>query len=150
MPDDTVAAPVAQGFNLSAARQIVAREEEGADLPIKGADGKPLFYLDGTEQKPVTVGVIGSYSSTFRKLMTERTQLAKRLGREPTPEEERAADLDLIASCVTRWAGFFDGDTPLPCTKANVLDALTIPWIEVQIDRGAVTHDRFFGASVAA
>lgn len=138
------------GFDLSAAKPVAAKEDEGQTVHVHSELGEPLYYDGG---KPVTMTVVGTYSSTYRRAeeALSNQRLKRRSRAALTAGVIRAESRSVLAACVLAWDGFMDGGKPLACTKENVVRVLeAAPWIEDQVTAAMEDHAGFFSNSSAS
>jgi hypothetical protein len=71
--DEKLPAVVAQigerpalGFELNDAHAVSDREDKGIEVRIQAADGSPMYYQNGTSQRPVVIRIAGEYSNRYR------------------------------------------------------------------------------------
>ena len=136
------------GFNLAATKGVTEREDEGQVVELRDEMGDPMTY--GSEGKPVTMLVAGTYSSAYRKAQQKQYR-ARARGRRGGADIDLDADvIALSAACVLAWDGLFDGTTPLPLGRENVIAVLTrAPWMHEQV-LGAMNDHAGFSRSVPA
>lgn len=136
----------AEGFDLSAAEPVAAREDEGLVVHVHGPDGGPLYFGG---DKPVTVTVAGTYSARYRRAeeaVATRRLKARRASLDAAGLRRDA--LEVQAACVLAWSGFFRDGKPIDCTKDNVIAALkAAPWLQTQIETAMEDHAGFFQGS---
>lgn len=137
---------MSKGFDLSSAAPVADAEDEGQTFHVHDEHGDPLYYAD---QKPVTMTMAGTYSRRYRRAeeaMTNRR--LKRRRRSLSAEEVRRDQLHLTASCALDWEGFFQGGTPIECTKDNAVKVLEVaPWIRDQAEQVMEDHAGFLQSS---
>lgn len=128
------------GFDLARAKEVTEREDQGRVVQIVNERGEPI--------EGVTMTVIGSYSTRYRRAVEARADRKFRLGRVPKPEELRAETLQMYADCVTEWTGIEDDGKPLACTPANVAKLFGLaPWVYEQVAQAVEDHAGFSAAS---
>lgn len=137
------------GFDLSTAKPVADREDEGQVVHLSDLHSEPMYY--GEDRKPVTVKVAGTFSATYRRAeQALADRRLKRSARRLTGEGMQKDQLGLVAACVLSWEGFFDNGKPIPCDRSSVVMVLErAPWIREQIERAMEDHEGFFGGSSA-
>lgn len=140
-----------QGFDLSTAKDVATRENEGQWVEIHSPAGDRLEWASGGETRPVRVRVAGTYSERYRRAEERmRDRRMKKASRYSGEQFERD-QLRLVAACVLEWEGFFNGGKAIPCDEQNVVTVLqNAPWIQEQIQVGMQDHEGFSEASSAA
>jgi hypothetical protein len=135
-----------QGFDLSTAADITARENDGTWIELFGADEELMTFGDG---QPVAMRVAGAHSQHYRD--AERAMVEQQLRKQRkqmTAEQATRRTKEMIAACVLEWRGIFANGEPLPCTRANVLAVFdAAPWIYAQVVAAVGDHARFFEAA---
>jgi hypothetical protein len=138
------------GFDLGSTKGVEEREEDGQVIELHDAELEPLLY--GSQKRPVTMTIVGSYSPTYKR--AEESQLSKTLrrrGQVLTGPELKAQRTELLAACVKAWDGFFEDGNPVPCERSFVLDVLRkAPWIREQVERAVDDHAGFSKVSSSA
>lgn len=133
------------GFDLGHAKAVADREDVGQVVHLKDESGEPL-YVDEARTEPVTVTVVGTYSSRYRRALDGKLDRQAR-NRRADPESVKQDSLEVIADCVIAWAGIVNGGVPLDCKRVNVLKLLDVVWIKEQITAAMEDHAGFFRAS---
>ena len=125
---------------------IADQEDEGTEVHIRDANDEKQFFGPKNDQ-PVTITVVGTYSSRYRRLVAaNRDRAIKRRSLDGDDLEQRS--LDLVAGCIIAWDGFTAGSQPYPLTKANAVALLdACPWIREQVEAAMNNHALFFKAS---
>lgn len=138
------------GINLAQFADIAAQEDEGVVVHIDDpVTGEPAYY--GTDRKPVTVTVAGSYSQRFRDAEARRLAKWAKQRRTPKGAEVSESQIETTAACILGWDGIFDkpvedGGAPLPCTPENAQRLLKVAnAIYQQLWEAMHDHERFFG-----
>jgi hypothetical protein len=131
-------------FSLSAAKAVSQREDRGASVALRDEQGEALTVTIDGETMPVIARVAGKLSATYRKAEQAAADKAiKRRSMDVTAEAIERQQLDIIAACVLSW-NLYDGDTPIPCTKENVVTVfLAAPWIRRDIEGAMSDPARF-------
>ena len=143
----------AGGFDLGAVAPVSDLEDEGTAVHLRDIDDELMYFTpDGEkEERPVTITVAGSYSKRYRKAQnahTTRTMKGARRGTRVTGEALQEQMLDLAATCVIAWDGFFDAGKILSCNKENAVRVFQqAPWFLEQVQAAQVDHASFFGKS---
>jgi hypothetical protein len=135
-----------KGIDITLAADAAKVEDEGQVVHLRGRDGELLYFANGTEaQKPVTITVVGTYSTVYRSALNrQRDRLVKMRRAKLTGDMVEEQQLDLMAACVLGWDGFFVGERPVPFTRENVKQVLaTVPWIREQVDEAMSDHEGF-------
>jgi hypothetical protein len=133
-------------MDISRGKAVVSREDEGMVLHIRDETGEKAYQADGAT--PVTITVVGSYSSRYRKAMEVNRERAVRIRRK-LDEEDMVDEIDrqgmeLLASCVVGWDGFTADGKPVPFSKENTITILTeLPWVREQVNEAIVNHAGF-------
>ena len=130
-------------------KQVVAQDEEGAEIPIYQKSGEPYMGLDG---EPSVFIVVGTESKQYRA--AKRAHLARlhkrarrRSGTTAPPEEMERDALELVAASVIGFRGWDDGKAELAFTPDNVRALLAFDHIFDQVNVGIQAHADFFSAS---
>jgi hypothetical protein len=139
-----------QGFDLSTAPDLGAIEDEGQTIHLQDEHDEPMYYGEGTEKKPVTWTVKGTYSNTYLAVLkAQKRRLGKRLriGQDVADATE-GNDVEAIVKCTEGFDGFFMGPgKKLPFTAENAMAILTstrAQHLRAQIERAMGDHERFF------
>jgi hypothetical protein len=121
----------------------VAKDEEGAVVPIFKKDGTPYLAADGTTQ--VTITVRGSESRAYAAAQAsiQRRMLAMRRAKLE-PEDLLRNRIDLAASAVIDWSGWESNGAPYPATPENARVVLAAIHILEQVEAGITGHADFF------
>jgi hypothetical protein len=137
-------------MKISALKEAVAQDEEGAVLPVEGKDGEPYTAADGT---PCTITVVGSESKRMRAAVDRQTRRVLRNQRtKMDPDALRTNRIELAAAAVVAWHGFEDeAGTDVPCTPENVTEVLgAADHVLEQVEAGVRRHASFFAKSSAS
>ncbi len=136
------------GIDVLAAKAVAEREEEGTPVHIKDEASEPQY--EG--EKPVTITVVGSFSTTFRK--AEAREMERQLKHR---QNKLSADLvqkrrvALAAAACTGWQGFTLGDQPFPFSRDNAVMLFeAAPWILAQVEEARDDHEGFSGSASKA
>jgi len=133
-------------MNIGEIKSLVAKENDGAAIPIYQKNGDPYLGADGEQS---TITVVGSESKQYkaaRHTQYRRMQKRVKLGRgEATPEELERDVLDLAAAAVVGFSGWEEGGEPLAFTPENVKLLLGFDHILDQVQAGIHRHASFFG-----
>jgi hypothetical protein len=139
-----------QGFELTQAAAITAKEDEGTWVELIGLDDEPMLF--GEDATPVAVLVAGTHSARYRQ--AERAVadgMIKKKKAKLTSEEANDRMMSLAVACVIEWRGFFDRGTPIAFTPENVRKVFTAaPWIYAQVVAAMQDHARFFTTASAS
>lgn len=143
-----VGAPPALGFDITRAAEVALREDQGITVHVKNEMGEPLFYQANGSVKPVTVRLVGTYSTIYRRAVEAQRrrqfQLMKQ-GADLEPEHIDHHNLEVIASCMLGWDGFNAGGESLAFSRENAMQLLQqVPWFRTQMEAAANNHARFF------
>ena len=135
------------GLNIAAAKTVAAQEDDGQVVELMDHDGEPLVY--GADDKPVTVTVVGSYSTRYRQAVDrQRHQMIKRRKVKTSAADLFENQIELEASCVIAWDGIFDGEKAIECNPQNAAEMLTaVPWFREQVQVAMEDHAGFFGSA---
>lgn len=138
---------MSNGFDLSAAKPVADREDEGTVVHLLDVHSEPMYY--GDDKKPVTVRVAGTFSATYRRAEQASTDRRLKRGMRSVNSETLTKDrLNVTAACVLGWEGFFNNGKPIPCDRTNVVTVLeAAPWIRQQIETAMEDHEAFFSGS---
>jgi hypothetical protein len=123
-------------FSLKGAAAVASAQDEGVVIVLKDEQGDPLTFVDADgSTKDVTARIAGEFSSTFRRAQEDqRNKALKRRSQQLTGDALERSNLELTAACVLEWT-LRDGDTPIECSKTNVITVLTAaPWIRREIE----------------
>jgi hypothetical protein len=133
--------------DISNAKSVAEQEEEGTVVHVKDASGELAYNGD----KPVTITVMGTYSTTYRKAVSSnRDKWLKRRQTLDGDSLDKQA-IETTAACVKSWDGFTSGTDPYPATKANVIALLeNAPWIREQVETAMGDHQLFTPKPLAA
>ncbi len=131
-------------MDISNTKSVAEREEEGTVVDVKDATGE--------KQKGVTITVMGTYSSTYRRAVAaNRDRILKQRRATVDGDQLEQQAIETAASCIKAWTGFTAGDKPYPLTKANAVALLTnAPWIREQVEEAMNDHASFFPKPSAA
>ena len=131
-------------FSLSAAKAVSTREDEGAAIALRDELGDALTVTVDGETVPVIARVAGKLSATYRRAEQAAADRAiKRRQMDVTAESIERQQLDILAACVLSW-NLHDGETPIPCTKENVVTVfMAAPWIRRDIEGAMSDPARF-------
>ena len=135
-------------MDISLGKDVAAREDEGTVVHLKDAAGELAYYGDKNDQ-PVTMTVVGTYSTRYRRALdAQRDRAIKRRGANVDGATVGRDATDLLASCVIAWEGIESNGAPLPFSKANVAAVLdACPWIREDVERASNDHAAFFSRS---
>lgn len=133
------------GFDLTATGQVIEQEEAGRVVHVYDVTGEPMYH----GEDPVTVTVVGTYSKRYRDaLEVKRDKRLVSARGKPDADSIREDALDVTATCVIGWHGFFDDGEPMLCNKGNVLRVLkAAPWVREQIEQAMEDHAGFSASS---
>ncbi len=135
--------------DISTAGQTVAdREDEGTLVHLRDEMNEKQ-YQDEAQTKPVTMQVVGTYSSRYRRLLdAQRDRGLKRRSSTVDGDELEQRTLELIAGCTLGWDGLTVNGQPLPFSKPNAIAILrAMPWIREQIEAAMNDHQLYFRAN---
>ena len=135
------------GLNIAAAKVVAAHEDEGQVIELLDHDGEQLVY--GPDDEPVTVTVVGSYSTRYRKAVDkQRREMIKRRRMKTSASDLFENQIELEASCVIAWDGICDGAKAIECNPQNAAEMLTaVPWFREQVQVAMEDHAGFFGSA---
>lgn len=130
-------------MEITSKQDVTKREDEGATIHLRDEFGEP-WMEDG---RPVTVTVVGTYSSRYRKAeAASGRRFQKQMRAQGGDFDMRAYNEDVAAQCVVGWTEFTDGGQPLPTTRENALKVFAgFPWVYPQINAAMENHAGFFG-----
>lgn len=122
--------------------QIIAQDEEVADIPIRQPNGD--FYL-APDGSPCTIGVVGSESKQYKAGRDRITRKLTRAGRiRMEPEDIRRNRADQAAAAVVRFHGWEWNGKPAEFNDGNVRKLLAFDHILEQVESGIAAHADFF------
>jgi hypothetical protein len=136
-------------MNLEQIEVEVAKDEEGAVVPIMRKNGEPYKSdIDGSES---TITVVGSESKRYRNAddAAQRRRLRSRKSRLD-PADFRREREEIAVACIIDWHGWESDGKALPCTPENVRKLLRYDHILAQVEGGIATHADFFANSSAS
>ena len=136
---------MSQGFDIQQQAELAKEEDKGIDVHIHGVDEKPLYYMDGDVQKPVTINVSGVHSEKHRRVeaMLRKRKLKPN---QFTGQFVYEDAIERAAACTNDWQGFFADGKVVPFSQANVREVYKrAPWVHDQIAEAMNDHSRFFG-----
>jgi hypothetical protein len=131
-------------MKISSVKEAVAKDEDGAVLPIDGKDGEPYLAHDGS---PATMTIVGLESKRMRDITDKQQRRAlRRQVAKITPEMLREERIEKAAAAVIAWHGWEGDDgTELACTPENVAALLgAAEHIMEQVEAGVRRHASFF------
>lgn len=121
-------------FNLSRAKDVAEREDEGTDVIVKSEIGVPETYVDERGQtQPSVIVMAGKHSRRYRRKKAE--QDGRRMKPHALTEGKWTADaMELAVACVISWRGIEDtvnGETvPIPLNPVNAEAVFrAAPWV---------------------
>lgn len=134
-------------MNIGDIKALVAKDDEGAVIPIYQKDGEPYMAADG--KTPATITVVGSESKKYKAAKhAQYRRMQKRVKRgsgDATPEEIERDAIELVAAAVVGFDGWEDDGKPLVFTPENVKLLLGFDHILDQVQAGIHRHASFFG-----
>ena len=131
-------------MDINTLDEIIAQDEEAAEIPIYQKDGEPYTSKDG---EPAIIAVYGAESKAAKKAKkTEWRKLVKRTGAQVELDEYEATRIDKAAAVVAYWRGWESNGEPAECTPANVRALLRAEHILAQVEAGIARHAAFLGA----
>jgi len=134
------------GFDLESALPVEKMEDKGIDVELLGLDGEWMLFKgeNGTEEN-VSMKVVGTYSTRYRR--AQETQTTKTLRKRSSSNLGRDLGerrIELVASCVLSWNGFYHKGTPIAFGRNNVIKVLeAAPWIREQLENAMENHEAF-------
>jgi len=140
------------GFELEDAIPVEKLEDKGLEVEIMGLDGEWIIYKgeNGTDSI-ATIKVVGTYSTRYRR--AQETQTTKTLRKRSTSNLGRDLGerrIELVASCVLGWDGFFHKGTPIPFNRNNVVKVLeAAPWVREQLENAMENHEAFLRGNLS-
>ena len=127
------------GLNIASAKAVAAQEDDGQVVELMDHDGEPY-------DEPVTVTVVGTYSTRYRKAVDkQRREMIKNRRIKTSAQALFKNQIELEAACVIAWEGLFDGDKAIECNPENAAEMLaTVPWFREQVQAAMEDHAGFF------
>jgi len=134
------------GFDLEDAIPVEKLEDKGIEVELLGLDGEWMLFKgeNGTEEN-VSMKVVGTYSTRYRR--AQETQTTKTLRKRSSSNLGRDLGerrVELVASCVLSWKGFYHKGDPITFGRNNVIKVLEhAPWIREQLENAMENHEAF-------
>lgn len=134
------------GFELDDALPVEKMEDKGIEVELLDLNGEWITYKgDNGTVENVTMKVVGTYSQRYRR--AQETQTTKTLRKRSSSNLGRDLGerrVELVASCVLSWNGFFHKGTPIAFGRNNVIKVLeAAPWIREQLENAMENHEAF-------
>lgn len=128
-------------------KTVAQREDEGTTIHVRDENNEKM-YQNAEQTTPVTITVVGTYSSRYRRLMEATGDRAWKKAGRMEAEDNRKSALEIVAGCILEWDGFTTGDekfeVPYTYSKANAVVLLDqCPWIREQVEKAMSDHALF-------
>lgn len=132
-------------MDITQTKSVAEREDEGTTIHLRDEAGEKMF-AGPNQDRPVTITVVGTYSSTYRRAAeANRDRMLKQRRNSLDGDQIHRQSLELVAACILEWDGFTAGEQPYALTKANAVALLDqCPWIREQVEAAMHDHAAFF------
>lgn len=131
-------------MDINAGKSVAQREDEGTTIHLRDETNEKQ-YADEAKTQPVTITVVGTYSSRYRRLSdANRDKMLKQRRTQLDGDQLEEQGLELQAGCILGWDGITANGEPFPYTKANAVALLrAAPWVREQVEAAMNDHASF-------